>query len=244
MLGVIGGTGVEQLEGLELLAEHALATPYGVPSRPVQEGRIAGKTVYFLHRHGAPASIPPHLVNYRANLWAMKSLGVDTVVAVNAVGGIGATMSPGSLVLPDQIIDYTWGREHTIDDGSSGRLQHIDFTAPYEPALRTALLAAARHCGVDVIAGGVHGVAQGPRLETAAEVRRMAADGCDLVGMTGMPEASLARELGLAYASLCIVVNLAAGLGEEPLSLPAMHAILQRESHRVAILLAQLAATF
>ncbi len=241
LLGIIGGTGIEQLDGLELSAEYTVVTPYGEPSRFVQEGRLGDTTVLFLHRHGAPAAIPPHLINYRANLWALRSLGVTTVVGINAVGGIGAAMVPGSLVLPDQIIDYTWGREHTIGDGSDGQLLHIDFSEPYDVALRAELLRAAQASGVDVIAGGVHGVAQGPRLETAAEIRRMASDGCDVVGMTGMPEASLAREMGLAYASLCMVVNAAAGLGDEPLSLAAMHDILRRETVVVRRLLLQLA---
>jgi len=239
-LGIIGGTGVEELDGLVVYNQHAVDTPFGTPSRAIQEGRLGSAEVFFLHRHGSPAAIPPHRINYRANLWALRSLGVTEVVGINAVGGIGNEMLPGRLVMPDQLIDYTWGREHTFDDGSSGQLQHIDFTEPYDRDLRLALAAAADSRGIDFANGGVHGVAQGPRLETAAEVRRMAADGCDLVGMTGMPEAALARELGLAYASVCMVVNPAAGLGDVPLSLDMMRDILRRETTVVRGLLTEL----
>jgi len=234
---VIGGTGLSELSSLERVVEHQLDTPFGAPSGPVLEGVLAGRRVYFLQRHGTLARIPPHRVNYRANLWALRSLGVGEVIAINAVGGISVAMQPGTLVVPDQLIDYTWGREHSVDDGSNGPLQHIDFTEPYDPALRQALLAAAAGAGVACVHSGVHGITQGPRLETAAEIRRMAADGCDLVGMTGMPEAALARELGLAYASLCLVVNLAAGLSEELISLERMQDILRREAGAVRQLL-------
>ncbi len=240
LLGIIGGTGVEELDGMVVYEEHLPETPYGAPSRAVQEGRLGNARVLFLHRHGGPAAIPPHRVNYRANLWAMRSLGATDVVGINAVGGISAEMATGRLVVPDQIIDYTWGREHTVDDGSSGSLQHIDFTDPYDRDLRLALLAAADACAIDVENGGVHGITQGPRLETAAEVRKMAQEGCDIVGMTGMPEAALARELGLAYAAVCMVVNPAAGLGDVPLSLDMMRDILQRETRVVRRLLTAL----
>ena len=178
-LAVIGGTGIDQLAGLEIVASHNSPTPFGHPSRPIQEGRLNGVRVYFLQRHGSPAMIPPHLINYRANLWSLKSLGVEEIVAINAVGGINPALEPGRLVIPDQLIDYTWGREHSFDDGSSGTLQHIDFTEPYDRPLRAALAEAAAGAGIGCETGGVHGVTQGPRLETAAEIRRMAADGCD-----------------------------------------------------------------
>jgi 5'-methylthioinosine phosphorylase len=242
-IGIIGGTGLEQLEGLTLVREHALATPFGAPSRPIQEGLLGGQTLYFLHRHGSPAAIPPHRINYRANISALHALGVRRLVAVNAVGGISPDMQPGRLVIPDQIIDYSWGREHTFDDGSSGSLQHIDFTEPYDRQLRLALVEAAETAGIAHEPCGVHAVTQGPRLETAAEVRRLARDGCDVVGMTGMPEAALARELGMAYACVCMVVNPAAGLGDLPLTLDMMRHILQREAGAVRTLLETLLAT-
>ena len=241
-LAIIGGTGIEELEGLETVAAHNPQTPYGQPSRAIQEGRFGGARVLFLQRHGSPAAIPPHRVNYRANLWALRSLGASEVIAVNAVGGIAVDMTPGRLVVPDQLIDYTWGREHTIDDGSEGFLRHIDFTEPYDRGLRSALVAAAANAGIDCLDGGVHGVAQGPRLETAAEIQRMAGDGCTVVGMTGMPEASLARELELAYASVCMVVNPAAGLGQGPITLEAVRQVLLREAEGVRVLLRALLA--
>jgi len=239
-LAIIGGTGVDELEGLEIVQTHTPQTPFGEPSRAIQEGRLGDTRVFFLQRHGSPRAIPPHLINYRANIWALQSLGVDDVVAVNAVGGITESMRPGALVIPDQVIDYTWGRAHSFDDGASGELMHIDFTEPYDRELRLALIAMAQTGRTPHEASGVHGVTQGPRLETAAEITRMARDGCDVVGMTGMPEASLARELGLAYACLCMVVNPAAGLGDLPISLEMMREILQREAIVVRQLLQQL----
>jgi 5'-methylthioinosine phosphorylase len=241
-LGIIGGTGVSELDGLEKVASHRPETPYGAVSGAIEEGLLDGTRVFFLQRHGKPAVIPPHQVNYRANLWALHALGVTEIVAINAVGGISPAMQPGELVIPDQLIDYTWGREHTFDDGSAGQLWHIDFTEPYHRELRMALVAVAGACGVACQATAVYGVAQGPRLETAAEIRRMAADGCDVVGMTGMPEAALARELGLAYASVCMVVNPAAGLGDQPITLAMMRAVLEREASVVGVLLRALVA--
>lgn len=239
-LAIIGGTGVDELDGLEIVRSHRVETPYGEPSRAIQQGSFSGAPVFFLQRHGSPAMIPPHLINYRANLWALRSLGVTDIVAINAVGGIQADMRPGCLVIPDQLIDYTWGRQHTIDEGVEGSLQHIDFTEPYDRELRSALLQAASVAGIDCHSSAVHGVTQGPRLETAAEIRRMARDGCSVVGMTGMPEASLAREMALAYASVCMVVNPAAGLGDEPISLQMMRATLEREAAVVRALLQSL----
>lgn len=240
--GIIGGTGVEELEGLVMVGSHNPATPFGEPSRAIQEGLLDGCRVFFLQRHGSPAAIPPHRVNYRANLWALQSLGVNEIVAINAVGGIAPDMQPGRLVIPDQLIDYTWGRAHTFDEGASGQLQHIDFTEPYDRGLHIALVSVAANLGISCEETAVHGITQGPRLETAAEIRRMAADGCDVVGMTGMPEAALARELGIAYASVCMVVNPAAGLADDPISLAAMRGILQREAGVVGNLLRGLLA--
>lgn len=235
--GIVGGTGLDQLQGLHSEQSHFPDTPFGKPSRPIQEGCWHGYTIYYLHRHGAPLAIPPHKVNYRANMWAMKNLGVTDLVAINAVGGICANATTGTLVIPDQLIDYTWGREHTVDDGSSGALQHIDFTAPYDATLRQALLDVAAALDIPHIARATHAVTQGPRLETAAEIHRLKQDGCDIVGMTGMPEAAIARELGMAYAAICMVVNPAAGIGSEPISLDAMRDTLKQKVQVVARLL-------
>ena len=239
-LAVIGGTGLTELSGLEIQRTHAVDTPFGQTSMAVEEGAYAGRPVYFLHRHGGHGKpIPPHRVNYRANLWALRELGVTTIIAANAVGAINPQMRPGRLVIPDQLIDYTWGREHTFDDGSSGELLHVDFTEPFDRSLRARLLQAAAEARVPHLDGAVVAVVQGPRLETASEVRRLAADGCDLVGMTSMPEAALARELDLAYASVCMVVNMAAGLDDHPITLDAIREILERETQLLAQLLTQ-----
>ena len=234
-LALVGGTGLTELQ--EPCETLDIETPYGPTSAPVRVVAKGPLRLLFLPRHGNPHRFPPHRVNYRANLWALQSLGVTDIVAINAVGGISAAMQPGRLVIPHQLIDYTWGREHTFDDGRGGPLMHIDFTEPYDRELRNALLAAANEAGIACQEAAVYGVTQGPRLETAAEIRRMAADGCDVVGMTGMPEAALARELGVAYASVCMVVNPAAGLGEQPISLEMMRDILQREAGVVGELL-------
>ncbi|MHA7815215.1 MAG: S-methyl-5'-thioinosine phosphorylase [Pseudohaliea sp.] len=236
-VAIIGGTGIDQLAGFEPTGGETPETPYGPPSGPVEKGAVEGVPVLFLQRHGKPRALPPHRINYRANLWALRELGAAAVVAVNAVGGIHEACTPGRLVLPDQLIDYTWGREHTVDDGGDSPVRHCDFTEPYDPALRRALLMAAQEAGIACRDGGVLGVTQGPRLETAAEIRRLRGDGCDLVGMTGMPEASLARELELPYASICMVVNAAPGLDDQPLTLAAMGEVLAREAGAVAALL-------
>lgn len=239
-LAIIGGTGVDDLDGLELSHAHDVSTPFGATSRPIQEGQLGELKLFFLQRHGAPQAIPPHLINYRANIWALASLGVEEVVAINAVGGISEQMRPGCLLFPDQLIDYTWGREHSFDDGAEGSLMHIDFSQPYSSTLHAALVEAAAAEGISYAAAGVYGATQGPRLETAAEIRRMAQDGCDVVGMTGMPEAALARELDLAYASVCMVVNPAAGLEDKPITLEAMREVLQQEASVVRRLLGSL----
>ena len=234
---LIGGTGLNQLPGLEIVAEHDLTTPWGKPSHPIREGVLEGSKLYFIARHGIPHSIAPHRINYRANVWSLKELGVCEVVAVNAVGAIPATMPPGHLVLPDQLIDYSWGREGSFFDGVERPLGHIDFTEPYDSELRARLAAAAERLGLAYSGAATYACTQGPRLETAAEVRRLQQDGCDLVGMTGMPEAALAREAGLAYAAICMVVNPAAGLSSEPITEEAIHAVLEQESHLVAQLI-------
>ncbi|HZR69148.1 MAG TPA: S-methyl-5'-thioinosine phosphorylase [Burkholderiales bacterium] len=213
MLAIIGGTGLSQLASLERPRRQLVRTPYGEPSGPLTFGTMRGAEVVFLARHGYGHTLPPHQVNYRANLWALRDQGVDEIVSVASVGGIRAGLEPGDLVVPDQIIDYTSGRRSTFfEDGAP--VTHIDFTEPYAPALRRRLLEAAAACGEKAADGGVYAATQGPRLETAAEIDRLERDGADLVGMTGMPEAALARELDLAYAALAVVVNHAAGRGE------------------------------
>lgn len=239
-LGIIGGTGITALAGLEISERLTPETPWGAPSGAIVSGRFNGVRLCFLPRHGEGASVPPHLINYRANLWALRHAGVSEIVAINAVGGISEGMRPGRLVIPDQLIDYTWGRAHTVDEGKTGALQHIDFTQPYDPVLRLALLDVAAAEAIEHAPEGVYAATQGPRLETAAEVRRLARDGCDVVGMTGMPEAAIARELGLAYASVCMVVNPAPGLTDAPLTLAGMRATLASEAATVLRLISAL----
>ena len=217
-IAIIGGTGLNDLESLVLKQVIKEDTPFGQPSGELQQGELAGCDVFFLARHGRPHKLAPHQINYRANLYALQQQGVKHIFAVNAVGGISLSMlAAGHICIPDQIIDYTWGREHTFAQYHSEQpllgIQHIDFTCPFEGPARNALIQAAEAVGVDVSNGGVYGCAQGPRLETGAEVYRLARDGCDVVGMTAMPEAALARELGIDYAAINLVVNPAAGLG-------------------------------
>ena len=213
-LAVIGGTGVYTLAELDGVESHLPQTRYGLPSGPVRVGTLAGKRVAFLARHGEGHSVPPHRINYRANLAALQMLGATHVLALNTVGGITTDCSPRALVCPDQLIDYTWGRVSTICEEDGSDVLHVDFGDPYTAALRAQLLDAARRAGVAVVDGGCYGATQGPRLETKAEIVRMRRDGCDLVGMTGMPEAGLAREMGLDYACLALVANWAAGCGD------------------------------
>jgi len=216
---VIGGTGLTEIEGLEVIHREVVHTPYGEPSGPVTHGMIAGKRIVFLARHGYTHNIPPHRVNYRANLWALRSLGVKKIVAIAAVGGITPEMQPMRLVIPDQIIDYTHGRAHTFFEDGLTDVTHIDFSWPYCAEVRNALLAAAECAKLDVVPRGTYAATQGPRLETAAEIARLERDGCDLVGMTAMPEAALARELDLCYAACAVVANWAAGKDSEEITM-------------------------
>lgn len=213
-IGVIGGTGLSDLEGLQGHTRKDVSTPFGPPSAPVVCGETDEHEVFFIARHGSDHTIPPHKVNYRANIWSFRHLEVTRIVAINSVGGISPALSAGCLVVPDQIVDYTWGRHHTYFETSSDPVVHADFTVPYSEQVRRSLLDAGRVAGLDVHDGGTYGVTQGPRLETSAEIDRMDRDGCDMVGMTGMPETSLARELDLEYACCAVVINRAAGRGE------------------------------
>jgi 5'-methylthioinosine phosphorylase len=229
MYAIIGGSGLATLAGLDNARRELMSTPYGEPSAAMTFGEMAGQKIVFLARHGDGHTIAPHEINYRANLWALKALKVDGVIAVASAGGIRADFGPGTLVVPDQVIDYTHSRAATFHEGAGQAVTHIDFTWPYAQPMRGRLLDAAARCGEAVVDGGVYACTQGPRLETAAEIERIARDGGDLVGMTGMPEAALAREAGLDYAALCVVVNHAAGRGESrvAISLDDIQAVLR-----------------
>jgi len=212
-IGIIGGTGISHLTEFRIHARRVVPTPYGQPSAPIMEGHLAGREAILITRHGSGHTIPPHRVNYRANLWALRHVGVRQVVAICSVGGIDEELSAGELVVPDQIIDYTWGRPCTIHERVDEPVVHVEFTEPFSPSVRALILQAGQQAGIGVRDGGVYGATQGPRLETAAEIERMRRDGCGMVGMTGMPEASIARELGLEYAVCALVINRAAGCG-------------------------------
>lgn len=223
LTAIIGGTGLTELKNLNITGKEMVSTPYGAPSGPLTFGTIGDNEVLFMARHGHRHTIPPHMVNYRANLWALKQAGVSKVIAVAAVGGITEPMWPERIVIPDQIIDYTYGRAQTFFEEDLSFVTHIDFTHPYDDALRQVMLKAARELAFDPHDGGVYGATQGPRLETSAEVDRLERDGCDIIGMTGMPEAALARELGLRYAACALVINWAAGRGgQQEISLVEM----------------------
>ena len=219
-VAIIGGSGLSQLGNMEVTQRRVMRTPYGEPSGPLTFGRIKEREVMFLARHGYGHTIAPHEVNYRANMWALKDAGADMVVSVASVGGIRADITPGALVLPDQIIDYTWGRSSTYFEGAGVPVNHIDFTEPYSAQLRRKILAAAKACGEKILDGGTYAATQGPRLETAAEITRLERDGAHIVGMTGMPEAALAREISLDYAAIAVVANYAAGRADSKRAVP------------------------
>jgi 5'-methylthioinosine phosphorylase len=211
MIGIIGGTGCTELANLNIHRRFIARTPYGEPSQPLVFGDINGVEVVFLARHGGGHTIPPHAVNYRANVWALHSVGVCDLLAVATVGSIHPDLQPGDLVLPNQLMDYTYGRKNTYHDGIELPVKHIDFTEPYSSALRQRCIEAAASIKLPLVSSGVYACVQGPRLETAAEILRYERDGATIVGMTGMPEAALARELNVSYAAICPVANYAAG---------------------------------
>lgn len=241
-LAVIGGSGLSKLASLEGTQRKVVRTPYGEPSGALTFGAIRGHRMVFLARHGYGHTIAPHEVNYRANLWALKEENVSGVVSVASVGGIRRDVAPGTLLVPDQIIDYTWGRRSTFFEGAGAPVTHIDFTEPYTPSLRQRILAAARACGERVLDGGTYAATQGPRLESAGEIDRFERDGADVVGMTGMPEAALARELGLEYAAIAVSANYAAGRGESEHAVPMerIEAVLGEAMGRVRRIIEQL----
>ncbi len=228
LTGIIGGTGLTRLPEFEIRGRENVSTIWGKPSSELIHGRLHGADIVFIARHGEKHTLPPHRINYRANIQALKNAGVSSIIAAAAVGGIRADMGPANLAVPSQIIDYTYGRESTFFEDDLKHVVHIDFTHPYTPALRERLLDAGFRAGLRVIDGGVYGCTQGPRLETPAEIARMERDGCDLVGMTGMPEAALSRELEIDYACCAIVANWAAGKTEREITMREIEENLSR----------------
>ena len=244
MLAIIGGSGLTQLSNLDVTRRLAVRTPYGEPSGALTFGRIAGADVIFLARHGYGHTIPPHEVNYRANIWALAEQKVEGVISVASVGGIRADMRPGAIAVPHQILDYTWGRKNTFFEGGGQPVTHIDFTEPYSAKLRRRILDAARACGEAASEDAIYAASQGPRLETAAEIDRLERDGADVVGMTGMPEAALAREADLEYATIAVVANFAAGRGDSlhSVRMEDIEQVLQQSLVRVRRVIEQLVA--
>ncbi len=240
MLAIIGGTGLTNLANLEITRREVVRTPYGEPSGHLTFGHIGHAEMIFLARHGYAHTLPPHGVNYRANIWALQTAGATRIIAVNAVGGIAADMGPGVLAVPDQIIDYTQGRKHTFFEGEEP-VTHIDFTFPFCERARQLLLAASRAVAIPALSAGTIGVMQGPRLETRAEVMRLAHDGCTMVGMTTMPEAALAREKKLSYAMLALSMNHAAGVGSSSagIKLVDADAVLAAGMEKVRVIIAK-----
>lgn len=225
MFGIIAGTGFETLDELDLKSERKAPSAWGPPSAPVQVGTLSGTEVLFLSRHGLKHEFAPHEVNYRANIAALKDAGANAIFAVYTVGGITEPVrAPGTVVVPHDIVDYTWGRKHSFS--MPGEVIHAEFGEPFDAALRARLVTAAREVSTEqdapVVDGGVYAATQGPRLESPAEVDRLERDGCTIVGMTGMPEVGLARELELPIAGIACVVNPAAGRGA--ISLEEIHA--------------------
>ncbi len=243
MLGIIGGTGLTQLSCLQTSRREIARTPYGEASQPLVFGSLAGVEVVFLARHGTGHTIPPHAVNYRANIWALHVAGVTNLLAIATVGGISSQLQTGDIVMPDQLIDYTHGRANTYHDGIVMPVRHIDFTAPYSSMLRGQFKQAASNINQPLCDGGVYACVQGPRLETAAEINRLERDGATIVGMTGMPEAILAHELGIHYAALCPVVNPAAGRGDssQGINFADISANLERTMQKVCSLIEEIA---
>jgi 5'-methylthioinosine phosphorylase len=239
-LAIIGGSGFTRLEGLQITRREVVHTPYGEASAPLTHGLLGGRRIVFLPRHGAGHTIAPHKINYRANIWALRDIGARRVLAMAAVGGITPPMEPGSIVIPSQIIDYTYGRDNTFFETDLTEVTHIDFTDPYCAELRERLLHAGQSVGLMLVESGTYAATQGPRLETAMEIKRLERDGCDVVGMTGMPEAALAREMGLCYATCAVVANWAAGKGAGTITMEQIETTLSGAMGPARTLLTQL----
>ena len=239
-LAIIGGTGLTSLDGLNIIEQRKVDTPFGQASNDLLVGEFHGNSVIFLPRHGKHHTIPPHRINYRANIWALHEQGVERIIAIAAVGGIRNDMGPGILAVPDQIIDYTYGREQSFFSDDFTADKHIDFSYPYDQDLRDQILSAGNKQGLAIVDGGTYGATQGPRLETAAEIKRMAQDGCAMVGMTGMPEAGLARELNMAYATCALMANWGAGLTDSVITMADIERTVAGGMDQVKQLLADL----
>ena len=227
-LAIIGGSLLKEFDSFTRITEERIHTQFGSASDNFVTGNINGMEIVYLNRHGLKHHIAPHQVNYKANMFVLKILEITHVIAVTAVGGITEKMPPMKCVIPDQLIDYTHGRVQTFNDGDEKSVNHIDFSYPFDDFLSEKLTQAVALEGYDCETQATYGVTQGPRLETVAEIKRMERDGCDIVGMTAMPEASLARELEIKYANLSLVVNWAAGKGDDASKIISLEEINQR----------------
>ena len=232
-IAVIGGTALQAVNGLKILDQVAIKTPYGDPSSEIVIGQLAGTEVVFVARHGQDHSIAPHKINYRANIWSLQSLKVESIIGIASVGGITEAYQPATLAVPDQLVDYSHGRVSTFHEQQFSIDKHIDFTEPYDAGVRKSLVVAAERAKLPIEVSATMAVTQGPRLETAAEINRLKQDGCDLVGMTGMPEAVLARELDIPYASLAVIVNWAAGISDAEISIQDIQSVLKEASRKI-----------
>lgn len=232
-IGVIGGSGLYEIKGLIIKERKNLTTPYGRPSDEYRIAQMGNTVVVFLPRHGALHNIPPHMINYRANIWGFKKLAVERIISVSAVGGIKKGLKPGDIVIPDQIIDMTKSRSHTFYDGRGG-VVHVDFSEPYCPEMREVLLKAGKIGRIPLKDGGTYLTTEGPRLETASEIR---AFGGDVVGMTGMPEAALARELEICYCAIVVVANYAAGIAKKKLTTTEVMEVMKASLGKIKLLL-------
>jgi len=241
-LAIIGGTGLTSIKDLKITKKEVVQSSFGAPSGILQTGELFGTEVLFLPRHGVSHTIPPHKINYRANLWVLKQAGIDTIIAINAVGGIHANLTPGQLVIPDQIIDYTTSRTNTFFEEGLKEVVHIDFTEPYCGSLRNTIISSCTEYAIPVMDKGTYGATEGPRLETTQEVNRLERDGCDIIGMTGMPEAALARELDICYACIAVVANQAAGRSDEEITMDMINKNLKTGIDTVRHLLAKVIA--
>jgi len=234
--GVIGGSGLYEIKGLVLKSRKSIPTPFGKPSGPYLIGKMGDAEIIFLPRHGKHHDIPPHMINYRANMWGFRKLGVDRILSINAAGGIRKGLRPGDIVITDQVLDMTKNRKSTFYDGKGG-VVHIDFTEPYCPELRRILLEAGKRVNVPLKNGGTYVAVEGPRLETASEIRSFGILKGDVVGMTGMPEASLARELEICYAGLSVVANYAAGISKKKLTVSEVMEAMKASTEKIKLLL-------
>lgn len=235
-IGLIGGSGLYDIQGFVLKQKKSITTPFGKPSDQYLIGKIGKTDIVFLPRHGKKHNIPPHMINYRANIWGFRKLGVDRIISISAVGGIRKGLRPGDIVVLDQTMDMTRNRKSTFYDGKGG-VVHIDFTEPYCPELRRIILKAGKDAGVPVKNGGNYVAVEGPRLETASEIKSFKLLGGDVVGMTGMPEASLAREVAICYTGISVVANYAAGISKTKLTVPEVMKVMHASTETLKRLL-------